>query len=399
MSSNGSAPLNLDQNATTPLDSEVAEAMLQCYRDYSGNPASQHTLGRKARRIVEDARAGIADLLGADISGPRGDRLVITSGGTESNNLAVFGLAGSAPGKLLISPLEHPSIAGPVEQLSRRGYQRLRMSVTREGTVDLEAAAGLLAQRPRLACLILGNHETGVLQPVHELVRLAAIHETVVHTDAVQAVGKIPVNFAQLGVASLAFTAHKLHGPVGIGGLLVRRDIPLQPLMYGGFQQSGLRPGTEAVALTVGFHRALQIWFRNGESRRRQLRSLRERLERQLQTGDSTAVIHGEQSERLPHTINISFPGVDRQALVMALDLAGVAVSTGSACQSGSSDPSPALLAMGVSADFVSSSIRISLGSTLNNSDIAEGATRILSTVHDLRRRSNSRKSAQLPRH
>jgi cysteine desulfurase len=233
---------------------------------------------------------------------------------------------------------------------------------------------------------MLGHNETGVLQPVAELAVICAKHGAPLHTDAAQVVGKVPVNFRKLGVATMTVAAHKFHGPLGIGALVVRHGIELEPQLYGGFQQAGLRPGTEPVALVVGMCRALELWNAEQSERVARLRELRDRFERAILSGWPAAVVLGARAERLPQTSNIAFVGLDRQALFMALDLAGVACSPGSACASGSSATSPALVAMGCEAAVLTSALRFSLGATTTASDIDEATRRILHCCNNLQR-------------
>jgi cysteine desulfurase len=233
---------------------------------------------------------------------------------------------------------------------------------------------------------MLASNETGVIQPVTEAAAVCRAHGALIHTDAAQAVGKIPVNFTELGVDALAATAHKFHGPLGIGVLVLRHGVKLGPSLYGGFQQAALRPGTESVALAIGMQTALELWQREAEARRERMATLRDRLEREIRADYPDAVVIGAGAPRLPHTSNIAFVGLDRQALVMALDLAGVACSTGSACASGSSEPSPTLVAMGLAEEVISSSIRFSLGAPTTADQISEAARRILAVCNRLRR-------------
>ncbi len=260
-----------------------------------------------------------------------------------------------------------------------------------DGLVLAEALADLLRPDTRLVSIMLANNETGVLQPVREIAAVCRAAGVLIHTDAVQAVGKIPVHFRELGVDALTATAHKFHGPLGIGVLIVRHGVTLEPALHGGFQQASLRPGTESVALAIGMQTALEAWRRESDARRQRMTELRDNLERQLLAGDPRAVVIGAAAPRLPHTSNIAFVGVDRQALVMALDLAGVACSTGSACASGSSEPSPALVAMGLPEEQISSSVRFSLGATTTPADIDEAARRILMVCNHLRRQYSAR--------
>lgn len=385
-----SPSIYLDHNSTTPPLAEVLAAMAECQQSAFANPESQHQLGRRARRLLEEAREGISELLGAQTGGPQPDRLIFTSGGTEANNLALFGLAGSEPGMIVISAIEHPSIARPAEVLARRGWRVKKIGASALGVVSIEQFANLLTEaaaiavRPRLVSVMLANNETGVLQPLKGFAELAENAGVPLHTDAAQAVGKVSVDFRRLGVSAMSVAAHKFHGPRGIGALLLRGDLPLEPLHWGGFHQEGLRPGTECVVLAVGMHAALVSFQRDHEARRARIARLRDRLESALRRAWPNLVIHGageggqrESVERLPGTSNISFPGLDRQALLLALDTAGIACSTGSACASGSREPSPTLLAMGLPDRLVQSSLRFSLGATSTEAEIELASGRI----------------------
>jgi cysteine desulfurase len=244
----------------------------------------------------------------------------------------------------------------------------------------------LFRPNTRLVSVMLASNETGVIQPVAEIAALCRAAGILIHTDATQAVGKVPVDFHALGVDALTLAAHKFHGPVGIGALVVRHGVPLESSLHGGFQQAGLRPGAESVAHAVGMLTALEAWAHEAQPRRERMTTLRDSLERPLLAGDKRAVVIGAAAPRLPHTSNIAFVGLDRQALMMALDLAGVACSTGSACASGSSEPSPSLVAMGLPEEQIFSSIRFSLGTTTTAADVDEAARRILNVVNRLRR-------------
>jgi cysteine desulfurase len=386
-------PIYLDHNATAPMLPEVADAVREAWLRYTGNPASQHEPGRQARRALEAARESIANLLGAQTAGHETDQLIFTSGGTESNNLALTGLlnkagdgiAGLKP-RLITSSLEHPSVAACAAHLARNGVELIKLPVTPQGVTRHDALPDLLADNTRLVSVMLANNETGVLQGVAEIAALCRDSLVLMHTDASQAVGKIPVHFRQLGVDALTAAAHKFHGPAGIGILLIRHGVPLASSLQGGFQQTGLRPGTEPIALAVGMKTALELATRELDARRQRMTELRDQLERQILAGYADAVVIGADAPRLPHTSNIAFVGLDRQALVIALDLAGVACSTGSACASGSSEPSPALVAMGLPEAQISSSVRFSLGATTTPADIDEAVRRILNVCNHLRR-------------
>lgn len=368
----------LDHNATTPLLPEVAEAMAECSRRSFGNPASQHAAGRRARQALEDAREGIAQLLGARLDGSPADQLIFTSGGTEANNLAMFGLAGSQPAHLIVSAIEHPSVIGPAEALAKRGWQVDRLGASRDGRVIVEQVSELLRPETRLVAVMLGNNETGVLQPVEAIARRCQTAGMPVFTDAVQVAGKLPLDFHQLGVAAMSIAAHKFHGPVGIGALVVRAGVAIEPQLFGGFQQAAVRPGTEAVALAVGMYSALAAWRREHDARLKRLESLRGQFERTLLAECPELIVNGAAAPRLPHTSNMMFPGVDGQAMVMALDLAGVCCSTGSACASGSSEPSPTLLAMGLDKAAARASLRFSFGVRTTADDVAEAVGHVL---------------------
>ncbi len=387
----------LDHNATTPVLPEVVEAMRACHAEPYLNPASQHEFGRRARRKLEDARDRIAELLGAKTTGADADRVIFTSGGTEANNLAILGTLPSAADHMLassrkhliISALEHPSIYVLADELARRGTHVDRLGVNRDGVIQVADLSALLRPDTRLVAAMLGQNETGVLQPVAEMAAICSAHGVPLHTDAAQVVGKLPVDFRALGAATMTVAAHKFHGPLGIGALVVRHGIELRPQLFGGFQQGAARPGTESVALAVGMCRALELWHADRDTRAARLRQMRDRFEQQLLAGWPAAVVIGNRAERLPHTSNIAFVGLDRQQLFIALDQSGVACSTGSACASGSSELSPALVAMGLEPAVIDSSLRFSLGATTTAAQVDEAARRILRCCNDLRRQKH----------
>jgi len=371
----------LDHNATTPLDPEVLEAM-RPYFLKAGNAESRHALGRQARRGWEEAKETVARILGAE----QGE-VIFTSGGTESNNLAVFSLAGihQVPGHVVSSPIEHPAVAEAVARLEVEKFRVDRPPVNSEGLANAELMATEFNEQTRLATLMLANNETGAIQPVQQLAGLALVQGIPVHTDAVQAVGRIPVNFHALGVTSLAASAHKFHGPLGVGLLLVRKGFRLRPWLVGGGQQQGRRPGTMAVPLAVGLAVALQRWHAEAEARMAHWLALRDLLETGLITalGADRVIRNGpaDPALRLPQTANLGFIGLDGDALLMQLDLAGVAVSLGSACASGSTRLSPTLVAMRVPDDRLRSSVRFSLGVSTTETDIEETIYRIVQVV------------------
>ncbi len=392
MSASTSPPIYLDHNATTPVFPEVIEAMRACWSEPYLNPASQHEFGRRARRVLENARDRVAELLGA---GTR-DRVLFTSGGTESNNLALCGLLPRRHGRLsdhargahlIISPLEHPSIASLANELSREGWGVDHLSVDRNGVIETDGLPQLLTQDTCVVAAMLANNETGVLQPIAELAAVCSERGVPLHTDATQAAGKWPLSFRELGAATMTIAAHKFGGPVGIGALLVRRDATLAPLLRGGVQQGGVRPGTESVALAVGLRAALELWERNRGEWAAHLQSLRDSFELALQRALPSVEVIGNTADRLPTTSNVAFVGLDRQALFVALDQAGIACSTGSACASGSSEPSPTHLAMGLDPAVVSSALRFSFGVSTTHADVAGATDRITRICNNLRSR------------
>lgn len=382
-------PIYLDHNATTPLDPAVLEAMAPYFLS-GGNPESRHAFGRTARRAWELAKETVAQILGAEPT-----EVIFTSGGTEANNLAIFGLAGAetSPGHVVSSLIEHPAVGEPVARLEAAGFAVDRMPSNPDGLADLACVAESLRDDTRFATLMLANNETGAIQPVVQLAALLAARGIPVHTDAVQAVGRIPVHFRDLGVTTLAASAHKFHGPVGVGLLLVRRGVKLGSRLFGGGQQQGRRPGTIPVPLVVGLATALQKWHDQSAPRLARWTYLRNRLEAGLITalGRDQVVRNGPASDalRLPQTLNVGFPGLDGDALLMQLDLAGIAASLGAACASGSTRPSPTLMSMRVPDNRLRSSVRFSLGAATTEAEIDEAVARIAAVVRQVSEAEN----------
>jgi cysteine desulfurase len=387
-------PIYLDNNATTPLLPAVWDAMRPFAVEAYGNPASAHRVGRRARQGLEDAREQTAALLGA-----HPDEVIFTSGATEANNLALFGLCGAAPAHLLASSIEHPSVAEPLRQLAASDFTLDWLPVDAQGVVDADALPRLLQSDTQLLAVMLVNHETGAVQPVRALAEQLP-KEVAFHCDATQAVGKLLIHFHDLGVASLSLSAHKFHGPKGVGALLLRRGVKARPRTWGGHQQQGRRPGTEPVALAVGLAIALNLACREREQRTKVIRSLRERFLKGLHEAAGPLVLNGPpltptplppgergrgEGDGVPHTVNVSFPGLKADALLMALDLAGVACSAGSACSSGSLLPSPVLRAMGAPEEVLTSALRFSLSALLTAGEIDEAGRRITVVVRRLR--------------
>lgn len=385
----------LDHNATTPVLPEVADAVREASLRFGANPGSQHEPGRQARRALEAARQRVGELLGAQMTGMAADRVIFTSGGTEAANLAIFGILGGPSAQasplqqtgqsphFLTTALEHPCILEAADQLPNCEVEKLAANV--HGVVDLDRFQAAVRPETRLVSVMLANNETGVLQPVSEIAASCAERGVLMHTDGAQMVGKLPVNFAELQLAALTCTAHKFHGPLGIGALVLRHDVALQPTLFGGHQQSGLRPGTETVALAIGMQTALECCQRDAAATVARIAQLRDQFEQAITTELPTVQVIGGGAARLPNTSNLAFVGFNRQALLMALDQAGVACSSGSACASGSSEPSPVLLAMGLEKAVIDGSIRFSLGAATTAAEIDESCRRILSVCQRLR--------------
>ncbi|MFO7179651.1 MAG: cysteine desulfurase family protein [Pseudomonadota bacterium] len=353
----GEAGLYFDWNATTPPHPDVIDAMVEVARSAWGNPSSVHAAGRRARAIVEDAREALAQALAVDARD-----VIFTSGGTEANNLAL-----AHAGGLVTSRVEHPSVLRLAESLERAGRPVAWLPVRPDGQVDLEPLPALAQRLPSGSWLALqaANHETGVLQPIEAASALARAHGLLLHVDAVQAFGKVELP-ALSGAHSISVSAHKIRGPKGIGALAIRGIAPPRPILLGGGQERGLRPGTLDPVLAAGFRVAVERAARGGPERYRDLAPLRDRLERSV---DGVAVVNGAGAPRLPHVSNLSFPGMRGDELVAALDLLGARVSSGSACSAGTTEPSPGIEAM-AGRERARSALRISLGEGVSSIEI-----------------------------
>jgi cysteine desulfurase len=351
----------LDHNATAPLHPDVWEAMRPFLTDVFGNPSSLHTEGLQAREAVEEARERVARLIGA-----RAEEMVFVSGGTEADNLAILGsvLAQRREGgHIITSQIEHPAVLGGCGALETQGFRVTRLPVGSGGTVDPDDLANALTDDTLLVTLMHANNEVGTMQPIQACAALARARGVLVHTDAVQSMGKIPTLVDDLGVDLLSLSGHKIHGPKGIGALYVRRGTALDPIIAGGPQERGLRGGTEHVAAIVGLGAAAQRAAARMADEMPQVAALRDRLEQGIMASIPDVLVNGATVPRLPTTTNLSFKGVDGQSLVVALDLKGVATSTGSACSSGSLEPSHVLIAMGLADEWLQGAVRFSLGS------------------------------------
>ena len=354
----------MDHNSTTALKPEVLDAMLPWMTQTSGNPTSRHIYGRNARDAMELARKQIAECVGVQAA-----QVVFTSGGTEANNFAIKGIAANlTPSQLLISAIEHPCVLRPAQSLAWQQWQVNTLAVNTDGVVDLDQAATQFKQRSGLVSVMLANNETGALQPVAELAALAKAHGALMHTDAVQAFGKLPVDMNSLGVHAMTLSSHKLGGPVGVGALILDKRVDIAPLLHGGGQERGLRSGTENVAGIVGFARACQLAMDTMETRSSHTRQLRTQLETGLNSLGAT--LFAAHADRLPNTSFFAIPNIEGETLVTALDKAGFAVASGSACSSDSTEPSHVLLAMGVDPDLARGAVRVSLGAQNSSEEI-----------------------------
>jgi cysteine desulfurase len=356
----GEPCIYFDHNATTPLHPTVWEAMRPFLADAFGNPSSLHTEGLQARDAVEEARERVARLIGARV-----EEIIFTSGGTEADNLAILGSVLAPPrrgGHVVTSQIEHPAVLGSCRALEAQGFRVTLLPPGSTGTVEPDDLANVLTDDTLLVTLMHANNEVGTIQSIQACAALVRARGILMHTDAVQSVGKVPTLVDELGVDLLTLSGHKIHGPKGIGALYVRRGTALAPIVTGGPQERGLRGGTEPVAAIVGLGVAAQRAAARMSDEMPQIAALRDRLEQGILAAIPDVMVNGATAPRLPTTTNVSFKGVDGQSLVVALDLKGVATSTGSACSSGSLEPSHVLIAMGLADEWLQGAVRFSLG-------------------------------------
>lgn len=359
----------LDHNATTPVHPAVAERVAAALREDFGNPSSIHHFGQRAKAVVDQARSAVAALIGADPS-----EVVFTSGGTESDNLAIRGaveaLDRTGRRHVIASAIEHEAVLNTVKALGRRGHDTTLLSVPHSGIVSADDLRAALRDDTALVSVMHANNEIGTIQPVVELARVARERGAVFHVDAVQSAGKIPVDVKTMGVDLLSISAHKFYGPKGVGALWIRRGLRMQPTMSGGKQERNRRAGTENVPGIVGMGVAAQIAREKLTEEGLRLAALRDRLEEGIVRAVPGTAVNGDRAMRVPNTSNISFDRVEAESLLIALDLAGIAVSTGSACSSGTLEPSHVLKAMGFAPHRTQNSIRFSLGAATTQGDV-----------------------------
>lgn len=377
------ASVYLDHAAATPLRPEAAEAMAEAAAGFA-NPSSLHAAGRLARRILEDSRERILELVGARATGRDRDRLVFTSGSTEANHLGILGRAAPVPGVVAFSARDHASVVGAASLLKGRGWRVIRLPLGPSGMLAPGGWLDLTAEAAGRGCILSVTPvcgQTGVAEDMAKVARWAAAHPAAtVHADATQAVGHEPVSFREWGVTTLAFAPHKFGGPRGIGAVVIRGATEVDPLVPGP-QEGGLRGGTEAVALAAGFARALELASAERAAEAVRLNGLRDLLEALLAAAASACgidtLVVGGSTTRATHIVAIALPGIDRQVLAMAADLAGVCMATGTACASGSSEPAPVLEAMGLPLDVINGTVRLSLGRTTTEHDVRTAAARL----------------------
>lgn len=355
----------MDHGATTPLREEALEAMLPYLREKYGNPSSIHSQGREVRQAVDAARETVAAALGA-VPG----EIFFTSGGTESNNIALRGTAAiKKRGRIITSSIEHHAVLDVCKDLGEQGFAVTFLPVDGGARVDLKVLEDAITPDTVMISMMMGNNEVGTVQPIREIAAMTRERGILLHTDAVQAVGQLPVNVKDLQVDFLSLSAHKFNGPKGIGALYVRKGVPLNPLYKGGGQERKLRPGTENVAGIIGLARALELSVQDVPEKMSRLQGLRDRLIKGLLEIEDVS-LNGHPEHRLPGNVNVSFKYIEGESLLLSLDLQGVAASSGSACTSGSLDPSHVLLAMGLDHETAHGSLRLTLGRGNDESDV-----------------------------
>jgi len=363
----------LDHNATTALDSKVLEAMLPWMCEQTGNPTSRHAFGRAARAAIEDARAQVAEACGAYPS-----QVIFTASGTEANNFAVKGMtANQTPAQVLYSAIEHPCVSRPAIALKQHGFKSQVIAVDQQGKLDSAHLQTLLGIPTNLVSVMLANNETGAIQDIADIAEQVRRNGAFIHTDAVQGLGKLALNFTDLNVHAMTISSHKIHGPQGAAALVLDKRVDIQPLLHGGGQERGLRSGTENVAAIVGFGLACELAKSNLNSFADHTRTLRNQFERGLSS--LGVIIFSNKVARIPNTSFFAVDGIEGETLVMALDRKGFAVASGSACSSDSSEPSHVLLAMGVAPDLARGAVRVSFG----GHNTAEQVSNLLETLNN----------------
>jgi cysteine desulfurase len=373
-----SNPIFLDNNGTTLLDTRVLEVMLPYLSNQYGNATSRHSFGRAARQALDQAREQVAEACGAHPS-----QVIFTASGTESDNFAIAGMAGDEQKQIAVSAIEHPAITRPAFAMRSYGNRVGVIAADQFGVVDSNSLEVALEKPTSLISVMLANNETGVIQNIAQLAEIAKSKGALIHTDAVQALGKIPVNFDALGVNAMTVSSHKINGPQGAGALILDKRVDIKPLLHGGGQERGLRSGTENVAAIVGFGAACALIKNEMEQRANITKALRDTLETNLKS--LGASIFGDKAARLPNTSFFAFNQIEGETLVMALDRKGFAVASGSACSSDSTEPSHVLMAMGVAPDLARGAVRVSFGANNTPEQLNAFLTVIKNEVSRLR--------------
>jgi cysteine desulfurase len=358
----------LDNNATTPLDPAVADKMCWFLREQFGNPSSLYPIGRAVRDLLQEARENIAGQLGC-----RRSEIVFTGSGTEADNFAIFGILDAHPDKkeIVVSAIEHPAVLRTGNYLEKKGYRVVYLPVDHYGVVDLDALRDALTPNTALVSIMYANNEIGTIQPVKEIVKIARDKEVLVHTDAVQAFGKMEVKVDDLGVDLLTVASHKIYGPKGVGALYVRKGTTLGPYIHGGHQEKELRAGTENTIGIVGFGEAARVLGERWKKDRERIEKLAGRLKDGIEKTVPKVHFNGHPERRIKSTLNFSFPGLEGEAILLSLATKEIYVSTGSACSEGSEEVSPVLAAIGLRPEIARSSIRMSLGRFNTDEDVA----------------------------
>ena len=373
----------LDHAATTPLAGEVLEAMMPYFSECWGNASAVYATGREARRAVEDARKAAAEAIGA-----QPQEICFTSGGSESDNMAIRGTARALKDKgkhIITTKIEHHAVLNPCKQLQQEGYEVTFVSPDREGKIDPEDIRKAVRQDTILVSVMTANNEIGTIEPVSEIGRICRENGTVFHTDAVQAAGSLPVNVQETGCDLLSLSAHKFYGPKGVGALYIREGTRLSPLIGGGEQERGLRAGTENVPGIAGLGKAIAMAGENLEQNAKHMCRMRDRLTEGILSAVPGAAINGAMRDRLPNNCSLCFEGIDGEALLLRLDLAGIAASAGSACTAGSREVSHVLKAIGLTEKEAKSSLRLTTGIHTTEEEIDETVKIIGEIVKDLR--------------
>jgi cysteine desulfurase NifS len=376
----------MDHSATSPVDPEVFGAMKPYFVDSFGNASTLYSLGRNARKDMESAREKVASLIGA-----KPEEVIFTSGGTESDNIAIKGTAYRLKDKgnhIITSAVEHPAVRETCKYLEKNGFEVTYLPVYEEGIVKISDLEDAITDKTILITIMHANNEIGTIQPITEIGKIARENKIYFHTDAVQSVGKIPVNVAEMNVDMLSLSAHKLYGPKGIGALYVRKGVRLEPILHGGGHEKGLRPGTENVSGIVGLGKACELAEKNLQEDAKYITNLRDKLIDGILNSIEKSYLDGHRTKRLPNNVNLRFTGIEGESLVLHLDSKGVAASTGSACSSKSLEPSHVLTALGLEHVDAHGSLRLTLGKENTEEEVDYVITAVSEVVETLRKLS-----------